>query len=586
MHRETLAASSTEPQRVASDQGRARDRESPRAPGIRSYMLTAEADLLRTEDDRTVAAEVPTHRAVKMIRTARESMQRFLIAVCLAGCLPPAAAQKTTSLADFSSAPEHLAAVVAPAVVQVQVSAWCGPAGAAEDVANLAACRVVGSGVIVDPDGYIITNEHVVRNARRIRVMLTPKPEHASDRVAPLLLNPAAPAAEPQLDAVIPGANREPAGKRQVLEAVVLGTNHDADLALLKIPASGLPVIPLQQKGKPPRQGQVVLAVGSPEGLDNTMTIGIVSAVDRQPNPDFPMLYIQTDAAINPGNSGGPLLDVEGELVGINSFIISESGRNQGLGFAVPAAVVRYVYEQLRSNGFVRYCMVGVRVQTVTPGIAQGLGLSRGYGVMIADVVPRSPADSAGLRPRDIIAAVDGATIWTVPFYNAMMYLHDPTIPVAVTALRGNQVLNLQVPPVPTDDQDIAIAAFDPVNSLVPQLGIFARTLTVSLALRTGLRSDTGIYVVATTAGNQDASTGLAPGDVIASVNGVPVLSMPEFRRTLDALTPGKPAVLEVERQRLFLYVERELEKGPPDTDMGRRGREESKAQADGGKSH
>ena len=191
---------------------------------------------------------------------------------------------------------------------------------------------------------------------------------------------------------------------------MVVGANRETDIALLKIEGSGLPAIPLHQTGRGARQGQVVLAVGSPEGLDNTMTTGIVSAVGRQPHPDFPMLYIQTDAAINPGNSGGPLLGVDGELIGINTFMLSESGHNQGLGFAVPAAVVRYVYEQLRTHGAVRQSLVGVRVQTVTPALAQGLGLSRGYGVMISDVLPGSPADAAGLRPRDIITAVDGAS--------------------------------------------------------------------------------------------------------------------------------------------------------------------------------
>jgi serine protease Do len=204
----------------------------------------------------------------------------------------------------------------------------------------------------VDPSGYIITNEHVVRNARRIRVMLTPTPDHSEDGLA-------TPGKRQELDAVIVGANREPIGKRQVLDAVVVGVNRETDVALLKIEASGLPTIPIQPRARGPRQGQVVLAVGSPEGLDNTMTIGIISAVGRQPTPDFPMLYIQTDAAINPGNSGGPLLDAEGELVGINTFILSETGRNQGLGFAVPAAVVRYVYEQLRTRGVVRQSLVG-----------------------------------------------------------------------------------------------------------------------------------------------------------------------------------------------------------------------------------
>src|SRR3974377_399668 len=121
--------------------------------------------------------------------------------------------------------------------------------------------------------------------------------------------------------------------------------------------------------------------------------------------PDVPMLYIQTDAAINPGNSGGPLLDAEGELIGINTFMLSETGRNQGLGFAVPAAIVRYVYEQLRARGVVRQSLVGVLVQTVTPGLAQGLDLGRGYGVMISDVLPGSPAHARRLPPREIITA-------------------------------------------------------------------------------------------------------------------------------------------------------------------------------------
>jgi serine protease Do len=166
------------------------------------------------------------------------------------------------------------------------------------------------------------------------------------------------------------------------------------------------------------------------------------------------MLYIQTDAAINPGNSGGPLLSVDGELIGINTFMLSENGHNQGLGFAVPAAVVRYVYEQLRTHEAVRQSLVGVRVQTLTPALAQGLGLSRGYGVMISDVLPGSPADAAVLRPRDIITTVDNAEISTLPYHTAVVYLHDPTVPVAITAMRGDQTLPFQVPAVSTDDRD------------------------------------------------------------------------------------------------------------------------------------
>ena len=480
-------------------------------------------------------------------------MRRFLIFLLMT-CATALADDGTNGLTQFSGALERLAGAVGPAVVQVQVTAWCASAGAStDDSSSLKSCRVIGSGVIVDSSGYIITNEHVVRNARRIRVMLTPKTE-AAEEVSP------SPGKHQELDAVITGANREPVGKRQVLDAVVVGANRETDIALLKIEASGLPTIPIQQKGRGPRQGQVVLAVGSPEGLDNTMTIGIISAVGRQPTPDFPMLYIQTDAAINPGNSGGPLLNVAGELIGINTFLLGENGRNQGLGFAVPAAVVRYIYDQLRTRGVVRQSLVGVLVQTVTPGVAQGLELSRGYGVMVADVLPGSPAQSAGLRPRDILTAIDGASISTLPYYNAMMYLHDPAIPVDVTVLRGQETLHYQVPALAVDDRYYRDMAIDPHESLISELGIFGRTLNPTIVAGMGLRSNSGVYVVATTAGDEDNSGGLASGDVIASVNGTPILSVQELRNTTRELIGRKPVVIQIERRGRFFYVEPDFE--------------------------
>jgi len=468
-------------------------------------------------------------------------MPRFLIVLCLAARMLAAGEEKTNALTAFSGALERLAATVAPAVVQVQVSSWCAPASGSEEPAVLASCRVVGSGVIVDPSGYIITNEHVVRNARRIRVMLTPKSDHAVDGPVPL-------GRQPILDAVVVGSNREPLGRREVLDAVVVGTNRETDIALLKIESSGLPAIPLNPNPRGPRQGQVVLAVGSPEGLDNTMTVGIVSAVGRQPQPDFPMLYIQTDAAINPGNSGGPLLDVGGELIGINTFMLADNGRNEGLGFAVPAAVVRYVYEQLRTRGVVRQSLVGFIVQTVTPALAHGLGLSRGYGVMISDVLPGSPAEAAGLQPRDIVTAVDGASVSALPYYTAMMYLHDPAVPVDVTVLRGRQTLQFHVPPVPADDQAYKDIALDPRESLISELGIFGKTVNPTLALLNGLRSKTGIYVVATTANGEHSGAGLAIGDVIVSLNGVPIQDVQELRAAIHEVTDTKPAVIQIER--------------------------------------
>jgi serine protease Do len=380
--------------------------------------------------------------------------------------------------------------------------------------------------------------------------MLTPKP--AGDGLAPA-------GKQQELDSMLVDANRDPVGKRELLDAMVVGANRESDIALLKIEASGLPAIPFHQTGRGPRQGQVVLAIGSPEGLDNTLTMGIVSAVGRQPHPDYPMLYIQTDAAINPGNSGGPLLDIHGDLIGINTFMLSEHGGNQGLGFAVPAAVARYVYEQLRTHGVVRQSLVGVRVQTVTPALAEGLGLSRQYGVMISDVVPDSPAESAGLQPRDIITAVDGASIFALPYYTAMMYLHDPAVPVAVAVLRGQQTLQFQVRAVAIDDRDYRDISIDPHESLIPEFGIFGKNVTSLLAIGGGLRSGAGIYVLATT-GREASDTALVPGDVIVSLNGTAVHEIQDLREAIHRVAPGKPAVLQIERAGQFLYLERELE--------------------------
>jgi serine protease Do len=287
------------------------------------------------------------------------------------------------------------------------------------------------------------------------------------------------------------------------------------------------------------------------------MTIGIVSAVGRQPDPDYPMLYIQTDASINPGNSGGPLLNVQGELVGINTFILGERGRNQGLGFAVPAAVARYVYEQLRAHGVVRQSMVGALVQTVTPGLAGRLGLSRGYGVMIRDILPGSPADTAGLRPLDIVAAIDDAPISALPYYSALMYLHDPAVPVAVTVLRGRETLQFQVPAVAIDEQAFTDTSIDPHESLIPELGVFGKAVNRMIAAQTGIRSAKGIYVVAMAASGADS---LEPGDVIVAMNGKPLFDIRELRQALHEVGAGKPAVFEIERHCQFVYLERELD--------------------------
>ncbi len=167
----------------------------------------------------------------------------------------------------------------------------------------------------------------------------------------------------------------------------------------------------------------MVFAFGSPEGLRNSVTMGVVSAVARQPDPDSPLVYVQTDTPINPGNSGGPLVDADGGLVGINTFILSSSGGNQGLGFAIPAGVVAYAYPQLVKYGHIHEPEIGAILQTITPELAAGLHLARDFGVIVSDVAPGGPADQAGLRIQDIIISVDGnptvkpSHVWPKPVF-------------------------------------------------------------------------------------------------------------------------------------------------------------------------
>ncbi|HLB89649.1 MAG TPA: trypsin-like peptidase domain-containing protein, partial [Terriglobales bacterium] len=203
-------------------------------------------------------------------------------------------------LQQLNSALQGLVTKVSPAVVQVLVTGYGALSESTRaQTALIVRQHAVGSGVIVDPDGYIVTNAHVVEGAQRIRVAL----------------------ALPLDDSPL----NTPAGKRHILDAKLLGVHKDSDLALLKIEAAKLPTLALGI-GHRARVGQLVIAIGSPEGLQNSVTLGVVSAVGRQPDPDKPMIYVQTDAPINPGNSGGPLVDMEGEVVGINTFILSESG--------------------------------------------------------------------------------------------------------------------------------------------------------------------------------------------------------------------------------------------------------------------
>jgi serine protease Do len=439
------------------------------------------------------------------------------------------------SLQQMDDSVVALVRQVSPAVVQILVTGY-GTVEQPGQTALISHQRTLGSGVIVDPDGYILTNAHVVQGAERVRVVLFSS-ENLNSPHATLR------------------------SKTTIMPARVLGVETEADVALLKIEASGLPSLPLARY-RDLRQGQAVFAFGSPEGLGNSVTSGVVSSVARQPDPDRSMVFIQTDAPINPGNSGGPLVDIEGKVVGINTFILTQGGGNEGLGFAIPSSVVRRIYEQLRQHGHVHRGVIGAAVQTITPTMAAGLGLPQDYGVIVSDVTPKGPADTAGLKVQDVILTLDGAPVINVPqFDNAFQYRMDPA-PLQLEVIRAAEKVSLQVPVAEQhDDLDRLADSLDPVKDLVPRLGILGVQIDKDIsALIPGLRMASGVIVAARTAFGATVESGLETGDVIHSLNGTTIISLDALTSGIQQLKAGDPVVLQIERNGGLRYLAFEME--------------------------
>ena len=445
-------------------------------------------------------------------------------------------AEPPNVLLQLNSALQSLAARVSPAVVQILVTGY-GPLREQDrsQTAFIVRQHAVGSGVIVDSSGYIMTNAHVVEGAQRIRVAL------------PL----------PMSDSV----NQVPIGKRRILEARLLGQHKETDLALLKIDETDLPTLPLVSQQRP-HVGQLVFAIGSPEGLQNSVTMGVVSALARQPDPSKPLTYLQTDAPINPGNSGGPLVDMNGAVLGINTFILSQGGGSEGLGFAIPARVVDFVYRSLRLHGHVHRVEIGAGAQEITPTLADGLHLSQHWGVVVVDVTPDGPAAAAGLKIQDIILTADDRRIETLPSLTAALYLHRLDEVVKLEILRGTEKKVLYVPAFEhRDPMDELLDAVNPENSLISRLGVLAIDLSPDLHTRLGaLRIPSGVVVVGRAADLILPDTGLQAGDIIHQLNTTSIDSVDALRTAVNALKPGDPVVLQVERDSGLLYVSFEME--------------------------
>jgi len=373
----------------------------------------------------------------------------------------------------------------------------------------------MGSGVIVSPDGYLITNNHVVEGANELTVTLPDK--------------------------------REFKGK-------IIGTDPKTDLAVVKIDASGLPFVRWGESSKL-QVGEYVLAIGNPFGLNSTVTLGIVSALGRgrmgiTQYEDF----IQTDAAINPGNSGGALVNTAGELVGINTAIVSQTGGYQGVGFAVPASMAKPVMESLVATGKVVRGYLGVAIQDLTQDLAKSFGLKQAKGALVSNVAEDSPAGRAGLQQGDVIIAYQGKPI------------EDPTdlqravtrTPVGtkatlkvirngreqdVTATIGEQVETMKV----------ASADASMENALA---GVEVQSLDLQTARELGLHGKAqGVVVVNVEPDSQADRVGLAQGDVIREINRQPIKSVKDYEKVAGSLKKDESALLLINRRGASLFV-------------------------------
>jgi serine protease Do len=471
-----------------------------------------------------------------------------LAVLCTAVPILPQTTAKRNSfevLGQFSEAVQALSARVAPSVVQISVTRFAphqDEIGSRTDVA-LSKQQAVGSGVIIDSEGYIVTNAHVVADAQRIRVRLTAPPSRD--------------AAQP--DGIITSALGQTFSLFQ--DATLIGVFKEADLALIKIAASGLPTLPFANYQKL-RQGQVVFAFGSREGLANSVSMGVISSVARQPDQDSPFIYVQTDAPINPGDSGGPLINTAGEIVGLDTFILSQSGGSEGLGFAIPSPLVELVGTQLRKYGHMHRSVIGIGVQTITPVLSRALNLPRSSGILVSDVLPGSPAESAGVQLNDIIIEIDGKQAINLPLFMTSMLVHGRGDVLKLRVLRQNGPVELNVTAAEeSHGADRLTDLIDGDKSLIRKLGILGVNLDEHTAiLFPNLRGDYGVVVAARSADAAGVSIGLQSGDVIHELNGAVVTSVEALRKALAEMTKDAAAALFIEREGKLLYVVFEIE--------------------------
>ena len=369
-----------------------------------------------------------------------------------------------------------------------------------------------GSGLIVDSEGYVVTNNHVVGDATEVEVRLSDKTK---------------------------------------LIAQVIGKDPDTDLAVLKVTADK--PLPSARFGDSStvRVGQWVLAVGNPFGLDRTVTLGVVSGIGRENiNLSRYENFIQTDASINPGNSGGPLFNLRGEVIGINTAIINFA---QGIGFAIPSNMVKQVIQQLTSRGKVVRGWLGVGIQPLTPELAKKFGVNEGEGVLVNEVFEKDPAAEAGIKPGDIILTIDGNVVDSPNKLSRLIGVLPPGATAKIEVVRDLKHLVLAVPL--SERRDSAVVASLPQARTEVKLGLDLQDLTAGLAEKFKLRETRGVLITRVDAGSLAHAEGLREGDLIKEVNRADVASVGEFTAAISKVRRGDTVLLRVLRENRAFYV-------------------------------
>jgi serine protease Do len=379
--------------------------------------------------------------------------------------------------------------------------------------------NALGTGFIIDPDGFILTNNHVVEQTEELKVRLNDEKE---------------------------------------FKAQIIGRDPKTDLALIKINADK-PMTPLILGDSDKVEvGDWVVAIGNPFGLGNTVTAGIVSAKYRQLGGGPYDNFIQTDASINPGNSGGPLLNLDGEVIGVNSVIFSESGGNIGIGFAIPINMAKQLLPQLR-QGKVKRSWIGVMIQSISPELKDKLELGTEDGALVSDVASGGPADKAGIKRGDVILRFDNKPIRSMhdlPFIVASTPIGQT---VSIEIMRGSQRMNLHITTEELKEEAEQEAA--PAGETGPYLGIEVQEITPEMAKNYDLSRSSGVIIVQVEDGSPAEEAGLTPGDIIVEIDKKPVKDVATFNRLLAGVKEGETLLFLVDRGGTTIFVTLTVEK-------------------------